>query len=216
MLNKIQHININTELHSGGTMHHYEHEDAKIKSSTIVFNDSIYLSPAYQHLKKIRWQLRKIKKIGQKKYSCNILLANYNLTAEFEVNTYGKVEGINYFIFKPDVEKIITLELEVSTSDSKKNNFQDELTFANLKLLFIRLENLTLDNELNEFDSNVLNILFDGISEGIDTEFSYINYNIIHFVNKHFNVNLYPINSTHNFPVIKIKRIRLIDEHPKL
>jgi hypothetical protein len=186
MLSKIINIHAGSDFkHSGSKGFYSQYENFKHESSNP--HDSVVLSPAVQFIKLINWKLKELSFFSKEKLFISFQISEFEFHtiidyAEIKNNALLEFNIIKEFSDKGKEKLVAGFFYFLSKSDNEPHSISADLD--EMRILFSRMEDLNIKNELSREDCELLNSLFDGIYEGITKTFKIISDNLFTFIER--------------------------------
>ncbi len=217
MLERILNIGPDMSPKSGRT-NSYENYVKKPQISKVFGNDSIIFSPAAIYLSKINWVPKDINILSDEKLYLHFFYSEFEFSTLIDFGFFYKetVHSLNiYKQYLDDKNKRHKSLLKVEFKKEKINLDEEpeKNTLDALGILFERIIDLNIANEINRQDVPVIDKLLESIDNKLLLELNYIFTIILTFISKlgRFNIiNGFEFPATYD-ENIKIDRIVTID-----
>lgn len=178
MLDRIINIKTDLNLSQNGNPFLQGKTYSKTADGKFIPYDSIIFSPAAHYLARVQWKLKEIEKISKSKVRVNFLFSGFEFQTEIDFLKLFSLSREFFKVIKEPVDDTDTSKTLVHLSVKKNKiiymNNPRIVSLNYLNVLFERINELDIKDELNKYDCYALGEIMNDLTDGINKEFQYI------------------------------------------
>ncbi len=188
MLDKISNISAGSEYGRSVNTGSFNGLIGGVYNKKIGSHDSVNISPALKFLNQVNWKLKDFKHVVNEKLSLSFLVSDLEFQTTIDLVNILNINSVEYRIIKErkgtNWKSRTYLDI-VSIPDKIKYSEEPYLiNFSALNLLFQRIFDINVFNEITDKDRFLIEELLRDIKFGINDEFNYLNSFLFTFVDK--------------------------------
>ena len=216
MLDKISNISAGSEYSRSAKSNSFNGIIGAAYNKKVDAHDSVNISPALKYLTEVNWKLKEFKHVINEKLYLTFLVSDIEFQTTIDLVNLSGLASLEYRVIKEkkgnNWKSRTYMDLAAALDKIQYDENPFLINFSALNVLFQRIFDLNVFNEITQNDRYMIEELLRDIKFGINDEFNYLNSFLFTFIDKLIGIKIVNNKEAYeNSEPIIIKKIKVLN-----